>query len=92
MTIVDVDKLFKNFVKDYLKTKPELTDDVDSQTEALYTKFNKTSFKELDGKTPSEFYLDKKDDLVEILAEHFKLGGPLPPSSCSWASELTLLW
>ncbi len=77
MTIVDVDKLFKNFVKDYLKTKPELTDDVDSQTEALYTKFNKTSFKELDGKTPSEFYLDKKDDLVEILAEHFKLGVPV---------------
>lgn len=78
MKTVDIDKLFKNFVKDYLKTKPKLNgDDVDSQTEALYAQFNKTTFEELDGKTPAEFYLDKKDDLVEILTEHFKCGVPV---------------
>lgn len=78
MKTVDIDNLFKNFVKDYLKSGKKVDgDDVDSQTETLYAEFNKKTFDELDGKTPAEYYLDKKQDLVAILSEHFNQGVPV---------------
>ena len=78
MKIVDVDKLFKEFAKDYiLGKKGELSGDVEEQKEAVYDAFSKTSFDVLNGKTPLTFYDDEKDKIIEVLKEHFKNNVPV---------------
>lgn len=80
MLIVDIDKLFKQFVKDYLKKNHSdgiADSDVEDKTEMLYAAFNDTRFGELDGYTPATFYLDKKDILIKILCGHFENSVPV---------------
>ncbi len=78
MKIVDIDKLFKEFVADYIsKNKDNLKGDVEEQKEAVYDAFSKTTFDALGGKTPIDFYDDEKDKTVEILKEHFVKNVPV---------------
>lgn len=91
MMIVDIDKLFKAYVVDFLtKNKGKYNDSqLNDKLEDLYTDFAATPFKELDGHTPATFYVDKADKLVWILTEHFKVGVPVSDYLISAIKEVS---
>ena len=75
MKIIDIDKLFDEFIKDYVygnigKVKPE---EIENQIPKLYEKFGNTPLDKLDGKTPNEYYLSfSSKELVMGLETHIK--------------------
>ncbi len=74
---VDVDSLFDAYISDYVyknigKVKPE---EIENKIPALYVKFGKTPLKELDGKTPEEYYKSfSGEELVACLKNHLQTG------------------
>ena len=56
--VIDVDNLFDKYISDYVygnigKVNPE---EIENKIPQLYEEFGDTSLKELDGKTPNEYY------------------------------------
>ena len=76
MKIVDLDKLLKNFVKDYVeKTKPDIKgEDLDDVLSDVYKKFDAQTFGELGGKTPANYFDGYKGNYAELIKEHFLSG------------------
>ena len=73
--IIDVDKLFDEYISDYVyknigKVKPE---EIENKIPTLYEKFGNEKLRELDGKTPNEYYqnFDIKD-LLTCLKNHLE--------------------
>ena len=65
--VVNVDKLFDEYISDYVyknigKVKPE---EIENKIPMLYEKFGYEKLKELDGKTPNEYY--QNFDIKELL-------------------------
>ncbi len=65
--IIDVDKLFDDYISDYVyknigKVKPE---EIENKIPMLYEQFGNEKLKELDNKTPNEYYKDY--DIKELL-------------------------
>ena len=80
MKIVDIDKIFEEFMTAYVKanagkfTETEWEDEIAK----LYADFGDKPLKELDGKTPNEFYADASGaELCVALSEHVKTGVPV---------------
>lgn len=74
--IVDLEKIFKQYVTAYLvKNKGKIDADKiqDVKTE-LYISFQDTAFDELDGLTPNTYYDDKTNLLEQILKGHLDSG------------------
>ena len=75
--IIDVDGLFDKFISDYVyqnigKVKPE---EIENKIPELYVEFGNTPLKELDGKTPQNYYMDMPViELLDILKEHIEKG------------------
>lgn len=74
---VDVDSLFDTYISDYVyknigKVKPE---EIENKIPMLYVEFGKTALKELDGKTPEEYYKSfTGEELVCCLKGHLQKG------------------
>lgn len=75
--VIDVDELFDKYISDYVysnigKVKPE---EIENQIPKLYVEFGKSSLKELDGKSPEDYYksFDTKD-LLNCLKNHLEKG------------------
>ena len=74
---VDVDSLFDTYISDYVyknigKVKPE---EIENKIPMLYVEFGKTALKELDGKTPEEYYKSfTGEELVCCLKDHLQKG------------------
>ncbi len=74
MKIVDVNKVFEKFVREYaIKNQSKLGEDLTDSLPKIYDEFEKTCFLEFGGLTPISYYESKKDCLIEILKEHFNL-------------------
>lgn len=75
--VIDVDNLFDKYISDYVygnigKVNPE---EIENKIPQLYEEFGDTSLKELDGKTPNEYYKQFSGaDLVECLKNHLEKG------------------
>lgn len=73
--IIDVDVLFDKFISDFVygnigKVKPE---EIENKIPELYVEFGNTPLKELDGKTPNEYYKSYSiSELLECLKVHLK--------------------
>ncbi|MBQ8197129.1 MAG: hypothetical protein IJZ73_03620 [Clostridia bacterium] len=71
--IVDIDALFEGYISDYVyknigKVKPE---EIEDNMPVLYEKFGNEKLKELDGKTPNEYYRGfDAETLVNCLKTH----------------------
>ena len=78
MKIIDFDKLFEKFVRGYIaknKDKHKM-EDWEQHISELYEVFSKTSFSELGGKTP-ENYFKGETGLIEVLREYVKNDYPI---------------
>ena len=67
--IIDIDKLFDDYISDYVyknigKVKPE---EIENKIPMLYEKFGCEKLKELDGKTPNEYYQNYHTHILIIL-------------------------
>lgn len=75
--IIDIDALFDKYISDYVytsigKVKPE---EIENQIPQLYVSFGDTKLKDLDGKTPNEYYRAfSGEELIECLKQHLKTG------------------
>lgn len=75
--IVDIDELFDKYIAGYVysnvgKVKPE---EIENNIPVLYKKFGDEPLKELDGKTPNEYYLAfTTDELLDALKTHIETG------------------
>ena len=73
--VIDVDSLFEKYISDYVyqnigKVKPE---EIENKIPELYVQFGSEKLKELDGKTPAEYYASfSADELVECLKKHLE--------------------
>jgi hypothetical protein len=73
--IIDIDELFDNYISDFVysnvgKVKPE---EIENKIPELYAKFGDEKLKELDGKTPNEYYTGfSGEQLVACLKEHLE--------------------
>ncbi len=73
--IIDIDALFDGYISDYVyknigKVKPE---EIENQMPVLYQEFGDKTLKELDGKTPNEFYKRySAEELIECLKGHLE--------------------
>lgn len=71
--VIDVDQLFDKYISDYVysnigKVKPE---EIENKIPELYVKFGGEKLKELDGKTPCEYYKSfTPEELLGCLKEH----------------------
>lgn len=89
--IIDVDKLFDNFVSDLVyselgKVKPE---EIEDKMPLYYERFQKTAFPELGGKTPETFYKGySADELLLCLSEHVQKGVPISDFLCQAITSL----
>ena len=74
--IVDINKLFKQYVTAYLvKNKGKIDGNkIQEVTDELYSSFQDTAFDELEGLTPNTYYDNKVDCLEQILSEHVNTG------------------
>lgn len=79
MLIIDIDNLFRKFAKENISkiSQSVNNDNIDEKKEALYTLFQSTTFAELGGKTPLNFYESSSEDLVEVLKEHIDKNVPV---------------
>ncbi len=75
--VIDVDDLFDKYISDYVyqnigKVKPE---EIENKIPELYVQFGDEKLKQLDGKTPNEFYKQYSGkELVECLKRHITDG------------------
>lgn len=75
--IIDVDALFDKYISDYVytsigKVKPE---EIENKIPQLYVQFGDTKLKDLDGKTPNEYYTCfSGQELLDCLKEHLDKG------------------
>lgn len=73
--VIDIDKLFDDYISDFVyknigKLKPE---EIENKIPVLYVEFGSAKLKELDGKSPEEYYDDfSSAELVECLKEHLE--------------------
>ena len=73
--LIDVDALFDKYISDYVytsigKVKPE---EIENKIPQLYVQFGDTKLKDLDGKTPNEYYKSfKGEELLACLKEHLE--------------------
>lgn len=75
MKIIDIDKLFKQYMKQFItENKGKLNEaDIENKIGELYEKFGKTSLKALNGMTPVSYYSAMSaDELVETLKKHIE--------------------
>jgi len=83
--IIDLDGLFDEYISDYVyknigKIKPE---EIENQMPVLYNKFGDEKLKELDGKTPNEFYRSySANELLDCLKRHLKEKVPVSDFLC----------
>ena len=83
--VVDVDKLFDEYISDYVyknigKVKPE---EIENEIPRLYVKFGSEKLKELDGKSPEEYYRQfSAFELIDCLDAHLKKGVSVPDYLC----------
>lgn len=83
--IIDVDTLFDKYISDYVytnigKVKPE---EIENQIATLYVNFGNTKLKDLDGKTPNEYYkLFTGKELIQCLKEHLEKRVPVSDFLC----------
>ena len=90
MKIIDVDKLFDEYISDYVyksigKVKPE---EIENKIPELYTEFGKVPLKELDGKTSEEYYKDfSTEELLKGLTEHINEKVTVPDFLCEAITE-----
>lgn len=75
--LIDVDELFDNYISDYVyanigKVKPE---EIENKMPVMYEEFGNKPLKELDGKTPKEYYLSfSAEELIDCLKAHLEEG------------------
>lgn len=75
--IIDIDKLFEKYIKDFVysnigKVDP---DDIEKEIPRLYEKFGDEKLEELSGKTPNTFYNDlSSNELCKLIKEHIEKG------------------
>lgn len=75
--VIDVDQLFDKYISDYVysnigKVNPE---EIENKIAQLYVEFGKTALKELNGKTPEQFYEGYSGkELLNCLREHLASG------------------
>ena len=75
--VIDVDKLFEKYISDYVyknigKVKPE---EIENEIPNLYVKFGDQKLKELDDKTPQEYYRSfSAEQLIDCLKNHLEKG------------------
>lgn len=75
LKIIDIDALFDKYISDYVytsigKVKPE---EIENKIPELYVKFGDTKLKDLDEKTPNEYYKSfSGEQLIECLKNHLK--------------------
>ncbi len=72
--MIDFDNLFENFLIDYLKKNPEKFADyeeMENSTGIIYALWRNTSLKEIDGKTPNQFFSDMATEELLTLAEQY---------------------
>ncbi len=85
MKIIDIDALFDKYISDYVytsigKVKPE---QIENKIPELYVSFGDTKLKDLDGKTPNEYYRSfSGEELVSCLKEHLQKGVPVSDFLC----------
>ena len=88
--IVDIDSLFDKYISDFVyknigKVKP---DEIENQIPELYKKFGQEKLKELDGKSPEEFYREYSgEELVECLKTHIQQGVAISDFLCETITE-----
>ena len=79
--IIDLDKLFDKYIEKFVldnvgKVKPE---EIENKIPVLYEEFGNSPQKDLDGKTPNEYYRAfSPEELLSALKEH--LSGDIPVS------------
>ena len=73
--ILDVDELFDSYISDYVyqnigKVKPE---EIENKMPIMYAEFGDKKLKELDGKSPKEYYASfSAEELLDCLKTHLK--------------------
>lgn len=83
--ILDMDKLFDDYISDYVyknigKLKPE---EIEDNIPLLYEKFGNENLKDLDGKTPNEYYKQfSATQLLDCLKEHLEKNIPVSDFLC----------
>lgn len=88
--VIDVDELFDKYISDYVysnigKIKPE---EIENNIPALYVKFGEEKLKELDGKTPQEYYKSFAPvELLVCLKEHIEKGVSISDFLCEAITE-----
>ncbi len=88
--IIDVDELFSDYISDYVyanvgKVKPE---EIENQMPVLYAEFGKKPLKQLDGKTPENYYRDySAKELLACLKAHLDDGVSVSDYLCEAITE-----
>ncbi len=83
--VIDIDKLFDEYISDFVyknigKMKPE---DIENKIPELYLKFGDEKLKELDNKSPVEYYLQFSiDKLLTCLKSHLEQKIDVPDFLC----------
>ncbi len=83
--IIDLDSLFDKYIEDFVysnigKVKPE---EIENKIPELYVKFGDEKLKELDGKTPNEFYKGfSGEELLNCLETHLEKDVPISDFLC----------
>ena len=88
--VIDVDQLFDKYISDYVygnigKVKPE---EIENNIPKLYLEFGDAKLKELDGKSPNEYYRAFScKQLLDCLKEHLVKGVPVSDFLCEALTE-----
>ena len=83
--IFDMDELFDKYISDFVyknigKIKPE---EIEDQIPVLYEKFGNEKLKELDEKTPNQYYVEySAEELLECLKGHLEKQVPVSDFLC----------
>ncbi len=83
--IIDVDQLFDKYISDYVygnigKVKPE---EIENNIPKLYLEFGDVKLKELDGKSPNEYYKSFTcEELLDCLKAHLEKDVPVSDFLC----------
>ena len=88
--IIDIDSLFDKYISDFVyknigKVEP---DEIEDKIPELYEKFGVEKLKELDGKSPEEFYKGYSgEQLIECLKTHIEKGVSISDFLCETITE-----
>ncbi len=88
--IIDIDSLFDSYISDYVyKNIGKVNaDEIENKIPELYEKFGQEKLKELDGKSPEEYYRQfSGEELVACLKEHIQKGVSIPDYLCETITE-----